>query len=304
MTEKQPEYTTESDVTDALEMLGKGYEPAVIIERPRKAHGINSGGLEEFQLAGWVKMSAKFCTQIKRLRGAKLAIWLCLALVIDEEGRCSLTQKELTALTGYSHTEVIDSVGELGEMGLLSVDRSGKRNLYQPAYVAKGKGNNPTVKKLDSTGADSLESSRQDKKSVPTSSKKKQEGVPPIVFDKANKTVDGILQATLSPKAVQDAVRDHFRLTPRWENKYEREWMQWAMEAKVTPEQVKAAADLWRMDKRFNWQAPNLKGIHDHWLGLTEAQVSTPAIPKFIPPADDEKKFIPNPNPRRYGSPE
>jgi hypothetical protein len=33
------------------------------------------------------------------------------------------------------------------------------------------------------------------------------------------------------------------------------------------------------MDKRFNWQAPNLKGIHDHWLELTEASESTLQAP-------------------------
>ena len=171
-------YVTAEDTADALEMLGKGYDqsqPAVIIERPRKAHGINDKGLEEFQLFGWVKMSAKFCARIRKLKGAKLSIWLCLALNIDENGECKLTQKEICALTDYSHTEVINSVEELSEMGLLSVDRSGIKNLYKPLFVAKGKGNNPIVKKLDSTPLDSVESSRAREKIVPSSSKKEQE---------------------------------------------------------------------------------------------------------------------------------
>jgi hypothetical protein len=86
----------EDELKDALEMLGAGYEKAAIIERPRKTHAIGDNGLEEHQLFGWIKMSAKFCVHIKKLRGAKISIWLCLALNIDENGECKLTQKELT----------------------------------------------------------------------------------------------------------------------------------------------------------------------------------------------------------------
>lgn len=93
------------------------------------------------------------------------------------------------------------------------------------------------------------------------------------IISSANRTVDYILDSTLSPKAIQDAVRDNFRLTPRWEGKYERQWMQWAIdEAKVTPEQIKRAAEVWRTDRRFNWAVPTLKGIHEHWLELTTSQ--------------------------------
>lgn len=166
MSEDQAEYKMSEDA-------------AAIIERPRKAHGIGENNLQEYQLNGWVKMSAKFCKHIKTLRGAKLSIWLCLALSIDENGECHLTQKRLCEMTGYSHTEVIDSVKELDEMGFLSVDRSGKRNLYSPEFVSKGKGNSPTketlVKKLDSTPADSLESSPSPINSATTSIKKKKE---------------------------------------------------------------------------------------------------------------------------------
>jgi hypothetical protein len=275
------EYVTETDASDAIEMPGRGYVPAVVIERPRKAYGINDSGLKEFQLAGWVKMSARFCLRIKELRGAKLAIWLCISLNIDESGECNLTQNEICKLTGYSRTEIIDSLSELDDMGLLSVDRSGRRNMYRPVYVAKGKGNDPHVQKLNTSKVqnryaplDSNESSQAREKIVPTSSKKEKEGVPPIVFEKANKKVDFILKATLFPKAIQDAIRDHFRLTPRWENRYEREWMQWAMGERVTPEQVKVAAEKWRSDKRFNWTVPTLKGILEHWLELIERPAS------------------------------
>ena len=172
MSQEQAEYRTESK--------------AAIIERPRKVHAIGDKGLEDYQVYGWVKMSAKFVSHIKRLRGAKLSIWLCLALNIDEDGECKLSQKEICEMTGYSHTEVIDSVNELDEMGFLSVDRSGKKNLYAPVFVSKGKGNSPSketlVKKLDSTPLDSLESSPPLENSVPTSIKKKKDLIDGILF--------------------------------------------------------------------------------------------------------------------------
>lgn len=186
---------------------------AAIIERPRTVHAVGEQGLEDYQLYGWVKMSAKFCSHIKRLRGAKLSIWLCLALNIDEDGECKLTQKEICEMTGYSHTEVIDSINEIDIMGFLSVDRGGKKNLYRPVFVSKGKGNSPgketLVKKLDSTPADSLESSPSLEDSVPTSIKKKKD------------IVDGILemQNPLQTKERQaiNAFEQAFGITRPWE---------------------------------------------------------------------------------------
>ena len=110
--------------------------------------------------------------------------------------------------------------------------------------------------------------------------KESKEGVPPVVFEKANKTIDFLLVGGLSPKAIQDAMAKYFRLTPVWEgNKFNRQWMRWAMENHVTPEQIKQASDLWRKDKRFNWSHPNLKGIQEHWLELVspEITISIPA---------------------------
>lgn len=82
--------------------------------------------------------------------------------------------------------------------------------------------------------------------------------------------LDGIIETQLKPKAIQDAIRTHFKLTPNWEMKSNRQFMQWAIQECVTPDQIKAAATLWGKDKRFNWAHPNLKGIQEHWLQLIE----------------------------------
>ena len=74
----------------------------------------------------------------------------------------------------------------------------------------------------------------------------------------------------LSPKAIQDAVAQFFKFTPNWEgNKFNRQWMQWAMDNNATPAQIEHAAKIYGSDKRFNWQHPNLKTIQENWLVLS-----------------------------------
>jgi hypothetical protein len=80
--------------------------------------------------------------------------------------------------------------------------------------------------------------------------------------------LDGIIKYHLHPKQLQNAIAEYFKLTPNWEAKYNRQFMEWAIESKMTPEEIRGAADLWRSDKRFNWAAPSLKGIQEHWLEL------------------------------------
>lgn len=85
--------------------------------------------------------------------------------------------------------------------------------------------------------------------------------------------LDGIIHYQLKPQSIKKAFSDFFKLTPNWEAKYNRQFLEWLVEVDVTPEQIEKAADLWRMDKRFNWQVPTLKGIQEHWLELTTEPV-------------------------------
>lgn len=82
--------------------------------------------------------------------------------------------------------------------------------------------------------------------------------------------VDLFLDYQYHPAQVRKAFADYFRLTPNWEAKYNKQFLEWAVEIKMQPEQVKRAAELWRSDKRFNWMPPSLKGIQEHWLELTD----------------------------------
>lgn len=144
MSQDQADYTTEN---------------AVEIHPPKQINVLRESGLAEYKVWGWVKLSTQFIYHIRKLKGAKLSIWNVIALMIDENGECKLTIKELQELTDYSHTEIINSLREMDEMGYLSIDRSGKKNLYKPEFSARGE-NNPTatVKKLDSTPVYQVES--------------------------------------------------------------------------------------------------------------------------------------------------
>ena len=158
-------------ISDAMEMMGAGYDqPAAVIDPPRTVNALRENGIVDYKVWGWVKTSSKFRAHIKVLRGAKHAIWHWLALSVDETGKCKETIKSICEGTGYSHTEVIDSLKELDAMGYLSIQRDTKGNVYNPQFVARG-GNVPsevTVKKLESTPAYQDESSPSEVKSVPS----------------------------------------------------------------------------------------------------------------------------------------
>lgn len=185
MSQKQSQYITEEAdklaeagyVSDAVEMMGAGYEqPAAVIDPPRTLKALRVGGLAEYKAWGWVKMSAKFIAHLRQLKGAKLAIWQCIALSIDETGTCKMTLKQIGALTGYSHTEVIESLKELELAGYMDINKDRKTNIYKPVFVARGESQSPKetlVKKLDSSTADSNESSPAIENSSPSISRVK-----------------------------------------------------------------------------------------------------------------------------------
>lgn len=273
MSEPKPEYVTETE--EALEMLGKGYEPAATIEGPRTVRELTDKGLETFKTWGWIKVSANFIAHIKKLKGAKLAIWQTIALSIDETGKCKLPLRQIEELTGYSHTEVIESIQELQEMGYLGVDKTKKTNIYTPEFAARGAGNDPSngketlVKKLESTPAYQNESSPSEENSTPSISRVKRVNTP------KGDMVDFEL-SKLPAMSIRKAISEYFKLNTNWETKYNRQWMEWAVEAGITADQIQRAAETWRMDKQFNWQVPTLKGIFEKWQLLMDASPEKP----------------------------
>lgn len=77
--------------------------------------------------------------------------------------------------------------------------------------------------------------------------------------------LDGVMKYETKPQMIKNAMHEHFRLNVKGGNKFEREWLEWAVAENITAEQIKGAADLWKNDKRFNWQVPTLKAIYEKW---------------------------------------
>ena len=267
MSEDQEEY-----ITDAVEMLGKGYEPTLEIEEARKVTERRGNKLVEAERSAFVKIYTSFKSELKDIDGDDLKVWIYLALSINRQTKDARPGlRKIAEDTGMAVNTVRSSIERLEVLGLLDVEKvDGKGNVYRPSdYVSVSKfdtvtqtvsKNTGTVSKNDGT----VSASRKDFAQLEELELTRKEG----------DVLDGIIHYQLKPKAIRDAFAKYFRLTPNWEAKYTRQFLEWAVEIQMTPEQVQSAADLWRKDKRFNWSIPTLKGIQEHWLELTEKNVN------------------------------
>jgi len=72
---------------------------------------------------------------------------------------------------------------------------------------------------------------------------------------------------------VRQAIEQYFRLNVRWGTKAANQFEEWAKGQELTSNQIQVAADVWKFDKRFNWQVPTLTLIYEKWPQLTEKLV-------------------------------
>lgn len=77
--------------------------------------------------------------------------------------------------------------------------------------------------------------------------------------------LDAILHYEKPAMTIRQAVTDYFKINVNWDTKTARQWMEWAIGAQITSEQIKDAAQMWSVDKRFNWSAPTLIKIFENW---------------------------------------
>jgi len=248
--EKQPQY-----VTDALEMAG------IDLSAPKKIIQEMSGFTPIFDV-----VADALGNVTASVHG--LAWRFCQM----EDGVCKASLSTMGKLLNLDESTISRHMKMLVESGYF-IDLTPDVRNRPHVYADTGKV--IMRSKISARLADSKPSVADSKVTVAESRLNKdikrdsKENATRSIVNDANKEVDYILKITLSPKAIQDAVAKFFLLTPNWEgNKFNRQWMQWAMENDVTPAQVEFAANLWRSDKRFNWQPPSLKGIQEHWLEL------------------------------------
>lgn len=82
--------------------------------------------------------------------------------------------------------------------------------------------------------------------------------------------IDGMLEYQKPTMTLIQAVDKFMPFNTNWETKTARQWLEWAHNDNVTPEQIEKAADVWRREKKFNWRNPNLKLLFENWPALKE----------------------------------
>jgi hypothetical protein len=200
MSEEKQEY-----ITEALGMLGKGYEqPAIEIEQERTVVTRRGGKLTEETRAAFVKISTAFKAELPDISADALKVWIFIALSINRNNEKAYPALR-TIATGVSLAvnTVQKAIKELEERNLLEVARGKMRyNIYQiPEYVSANRAE-PNVSPGDTMTANVSNSgvnvSNSDQNVSPAMILNQKNQSKPDIAEKikksANKTVDAILE--------------------------------------------------------------------------------------------------------------
>lgn len=140
MSEEKTKYETE--IQDAMEMLGKGYDqPTVIIEPPRTTTARHNGKMVEIEEPAWVKFSTDFKKELIDLNEFSLKVFLYIGLSVNwRTGEAYPGIRKIASETGMDKDTAAKAVQNLEERGFLQVfRREGNSNIYTPVrYIAIG----------------------------------------------------------------------------------------------------------------------------------------------------------------------
>lgn len=126
-------------------------EAVVQFERPSEQLVETDDGYELVKSMGWIKFSAAFRkNMLKQLKGAKLGIFICICLHLNEKGVSFPGIDLIASETGYHRDTVMVEIAEMEKIpGLMQVLRQrGQKNKYIPAFVSRGAGKEPVVGKI------------------------------------------------------------------------------------------------------------------------------------------------------------
>lgn len=273
----------EDSISNAEAMIGWGEAPAVTIEPPKRTIQRRGKKMVEVEEPAYVKFSTNFKNEIADLDVYALKVFLYIGLSISfETGTAWPGVRKIAAETGMNKSTVIKAIEELETKLFLKVwRRDGESNIYKPdCYFAIGESvpRNRTVdeglsgentelsgENVKLSGGGRVNHAQQDNKTQPE-----------IDLSIENQIFLGKIKVQHSKAdQIKNALREYFKLTPRWTSRFDKDWLEWALSENMTPEQVKAASERWGKDRRFNWTHPNLKLIADYWLMLIEDAVQS-----------------------------
>ena len=263
-------------ITDANEMIGKGYDqPTVILEEPRKYSArLKNGITVEVEEPAWVKFSTGFKKELKSMDEYSLKVFLYIGLSVNwQSGTSYPGTRKIAEDTNMAVNTVTKAIKYLEENGYLEVQRrNGNSSIFRTVkYIAIGTVAHgetpPSHENAQPSHEVWLTVARTPSKSAQLEELEEKE-------TPKGDLVDAVLQYELKPTSIRSAIKEYFRLNVNWETKTARQWMEWAVSENVTSDQIARAADLWRMDKRFNWAPPTLKGIFEKWQMLNTVEVT------------------------------
>lgn len=113
-------------------------EPTITIHQGEDFY-LTDTGTQEKKTKTYVKFSVRFRDQqLAQLRGASLAVFICLALHIEEDGSCFPSISLISRETGYNRDTIFKALKKLEFMGYIArkqkTDRKTKKfrsNVYQ-----------------------------------------------------------------------------------------------------------------------------------------------------------------------------
>jgi DNA-binding transcriptional ArsR family regulator len=86
----------------------------------------------------FIKVDPKLRSELKFLKGSKLAIYLALGLRVNGDGSCWPSGRKIAEDTGYSIREVRYAIGELEKMGFVRVERMKEGGWRRNTYYLNG----------------------------------------------------------------------------------------------------------------------------------------------------------------------
>lgn len=123
------------DVEDTKKMMGWSFE----IHPPAKVLVDGEDGLIECETDLFIQLNTGFRTKhLRILKGARLAVFLSIALHIDDESVSFPSAETISEETGYSIREVLRSVKELEKLKIIKVSRQHRKsNRYKVLQMAR-----------------------------------------------------------------------------------------------------------------------------------------------------------------------
>ncbi|MEI7846358.1 MAG: hypothetical protein WCK35_11195, partial [Chloroflexota bacterium] len=134
-----------SEIDDANEMIGKGYDqqPALEIESARTVIERRNGRMQEVERAAFVKISTAFKPEMKDIDEVALKVWLFIALSVNRNsGKANPGLRTIAEDCSFAVNTVRGAIERLEtKYNLLIVHRNEKRyNIYEPvAFVSANK---------------------------------------------------------------------------------------------------------------------------------------------------------------------